>query len=99
MNNTINAMVSHGRGTLQTEIGHWLDHLDDKYCVLVDEFSLSDIRETAEHFYKLGVRNQIGLTEEDLKTIEVALRDSGFGGTPQGIRNRALYEKLGFKKE
>lgn len=40
---------------LKTEIGHWLDKLDDKYCQLVNSYSNGDIRETAEHFYNLAI--------------------------------------------
>ena len=35
---------------IDTEIGHWMDHLDDKYCMLVNHYSIQDIKDTARHF-------------------------------------------------
>ena len=40
---------------LKIEIGHWLDKLDDKYCMLVEDYSIQDIKDTARHFYELGL--------------------------------------------
>ena len=40
---------------LQTEIGHWFNKLDDKYCCLVYIYNNEDVRETAEYFYKLAL--------------------------------------------
>lgn len=41
---------------LKIEIGHWLDSLDDKYCSFVEQYSWQDIKETARHFYELGLK-------------------------------------------
>lgn len=35
---------------IDTEIGHWIDRLDDKYCLLVPHYSIQDIKDTARHF-------------------------------------------------
>lgn len=43
---------------IDTEIGHWLDHLDDKYCMLVNHYSIQDIKDTARHFYELGRQSE-----------------------------------------
>ena len=43
---------------IDTEIGHWMDHLDDKYCMLVNHYSIQDIKDTARHFYELGRQSQ-----------------------------------------
>lgn len=40
---------------LEKEIGHWMDKLDDKYCILVEDYSIQDIKDTARHFYELGL--------------------------------------------
>lgn len=39
---------------LEKEIGRWMDKLDDKYCILVEDYSIQDIKDTARHFYELG---------------------------------------------
>lgn len=41
---------------IDTEIGHWMSRLDDKYCMLVNHYSIQDIKDTARHFYELGCR-------------------------------------------
>lgn len=41
---------------LETEIGHWLDRLDDKYCLLVPHYSIQDIKDTAQHFAEWNER-------------------------------------------
>ena len=41
---------------LEEEIGHWIDKLDDKYCTLVEDYSVQDIKNTAHHFYELGLK-------------------------------------------
>lgn len=40
---------------LEKEIGRWMDKLDDRYCVLVEDYSIRDIKDTARHFYELGL--------------------------------------------
>lgn len=39
---------------LEKEIGHWMDKLDDKYCTLVKDYSIQDIKDTARHFWNKG---------------------------------------------
>lgn len=39
---------------LKIEIGHWLDKLDDKYCMLVEDYSIQDIKDTARYFAEWG---------------------------------------------
>lgn len=41
---------------LVTEIGHWLDRLDDKYCMRVPNYSIQDIKDTAQHFAEWNER-------------------------------------------
>lgn len=41
---------------LKIEIGRWLDSLDAKYCSLVEQYSTQDVKETALHFYGLGLK-------------------------------------------
>lgn len=38
---------------LEEEIGRWMNKLDDKYCVLVKDYSIQDIKDTARHFFGL----------------------------------------------
>ena len=38
----------------ETEIGHWMDRLDDRYCMLVEEYSIQDLKDTARHFAEWG---------------------------------------------
>lgn len=42
---------------IDTEIGHWMDHLDDKYCMLVNHYSIQDIKGTARHFAQWGAEH------------------------------------------
>lgn len=42
---------------IDTEIGHWMDRLDDKYCLLVSHYSIQDIKDTARHFAKWGAEH------------------------------------------
>lgn len=49
---------------IDTEIGHWMDHLDDKYCMLVNHYSIQDIKDTAHHFYELG-KNSATTSQDD----------------------------------
>ena len=39
---------------LEKEICRWMDKLDDKYCMLVDNYSIQDIKDTARHFWNKG---------------------------------------------
>lgn len=41
---------------LWRETGRWLDRLDDKYCTLTESYSIQDIKDTARHFYELGLK-------------------------------------------
>ena len=43
---------------IDAEIGHWMDRLDDKYCMLVNHYSIQDIKDTARHFYELGRQSE-----------------------------------------
>lgn len=45
---------------LEKEIGRWMDKLDDKYCIFVDDYSIQDIKSTARHFFELGLKAQKG---------------------------------------
>ena len=40
---------------LRKEIGRWMDKLDDKYCMFVENYSIQDIKDTAKYFYELGL--------------------------------------------
>lgn len=42
---------------IDTEIGHWLSRLDDKYCMLVNNYSIQDIKDTASYFAKWGAEH------------------------------------------
>ena len=42
---------------IDTEIGHWMDRLDDKYCLLVPHYSIQDIKDTARYFAKWGAEH------------------------------------------
>ena len=42
---------------IDTEIGHWMDRLDDKYCMLVNHYSIQDIKDTACHFAQWGAEH------------------------------------------
>lgn len=42
---------------IDTEIGHWIDRLDDKYCLLVPHYSIQDIKDTARHFAQWGAEH------------------------------------------
>ena len=33
-----------------------MDHLDDRYCTLVEEYSIQDLKDTAQHFAEWGDR-------------------------------------------
>lgn len=41
---------------IETEIGHWMNFLDDKYCMFIEHYSIQDIKDTARHFYELGLK-------------------------------------------
>lgn len=43
---------------LVKETGRWMDRLDDKYCTLVENYSIQDIKDTARHFYELGLNTR-----------------------------------------
>lgn len=42
---------------IDTEIGHWMSCLDDKYCMLVNHYSIQDIKDTARHFAEWGAEH------------------------------------------
>lgn len=54
-NNLLSEKQEQPEADLKIEIGHWMDSLDDKYCLLVEQYSRQDIKETARYFYGLGL--------------------------------------------
>ena len=42
---------------IDTEICHWMGCLDDRYCMLVNHYSIQDIKDTARHFAQWGAEH------------------------------------------
>lgn len=66
---------------LESEIGHWFDKIDDKYCQNVDRYEIADIRETAMYFYNFALKEMKAVIndryDDNLKAYEKAGEQDG----------------------